>query len=902
MLAFDAKHIWAWLTAAWDSMADLADKIDDLICSFEGGGDNTMDTIAMYLFIWMLFGLLVLGIGRYVYSNFISSKQTKPPTISDSAVNKVVEPKIIPSAVNKDLKLSSAPLSSPNRTVPATPPVRRRLNSKSGRTTPTLTRSRSLQSLSIPTATGPETESVRWVNQIFSWLYSDMMVVNELLNVWITALNETMKTSVAEHGLGVELVRILTETTQSPTINNIFCECDSKDDVTITCDCDATPAMQLKAFRQKGDKVDVSHYRVNVNKFRARLNILCITEQLKADVRADGWPEIKVMLAPVGTIKNPGLDESQMQDVITDIITNALRTTEVHLNLFKYASCPRLKRYQEPAASTLPLHYDSMMTHFNSIPPPSHSRHSTTSDKRLLVKVLKASDLGLKKGCQEPYCVIEVDDPPQKNQTAVKVNTNSPMWDEHFLFDVTSSTLEVLFEVYDRVGSGAEGRKFLGLAIVSVEELLLNPSQRQVIALQARPYEQDPVSGTITVEFLFIEGSEMPGKEQGKPYKLKETKRAVSPSGRVTTTTKTIYAKPGDYSNDHMTNGNGVAESALRDLRRNQQQQLLNNNNNVINKSTLTIHSVQRPPPMPYQTIQVEINDSGIWHEVKCFDMTSIPIVPPVEPEPSPTDEPVSAPEQNTEERGPTDHLAPPRMDFSGTAPLHGSQYHNQQLSGPGYSGTETDGAYSQEERGRSRGRRRDFFRTIKNRLARSRTRSKSMDDPNQSDSTANQSDLDPYRRSASADRTRDPSAHSTVGPLREGSARSSLSEASGVSGASTRTYYNEASTLVLETLENGVKKHYLIPLSLAQKNRWSKKGTKLHIFNDHTFIAKHLPGGTVCQMCCKPLARRLGKQGYECRDCHVKCHKQCHVRTETTCPHSTIQHLELSQLPVLTE
>ncbi|KAL1458485.1 hypothetical protein WDU94_008631 [Cyamophila willieti] len=654
--------------------------------------------------------------------------------------------------------------------------------------------------------------------------------------------------------------------------------------------------------KREGKKVDVSHYRVNVNRFRARLNIFCISEQLKADVKADGWPEIKVMLAPVGSIKNPGLDESQMQDVITDIITNALRTTEVHLNLFKYASCPRLKRYHEPPASTLPLHYDSMMTHFNSIPPSRHS--NTTADKRLLVKVLKANDLGLKKGCQEPYCVIEVDDPPQKNQTAVKVNTNSPMWDEHFLFDVTSSTLEVLFEVYDKVGSGGEGRKFLGLAIVSVEELLLNPSQRQVIALQARPYEQDPVSGTITVEFLFIEGSEMPGKEQGKPYKLKETKRAVSPSGRVTTTTKTIYAKPGDYAYDHMTNGNGVAESALRDLKRNQQQQLLNNNNNVINKSTLTIHksksntirrhgnknnvinkstltihSVQRPPPMPYQTIQVEINDSGIWHEVKCFDMTSTPSVPPVEPEPTPTDEPVSAPEQNTEERGTTDQLAPPRIDFSGSTPLHGSQYHNQQLSsGPQYSGTETDGAYSQEERGRSRGRRREFFRTIKNRLARSRTRSKSMDDPNQSDSTANQ----------------DPSAHSTVGPLREGSARSSLSEASGVSGASTRTYYNEASTLVLETLENGVKKHYLIPLSLAQKNRWSKKGTKLHIFNDHTFIAKHLPGGTVCQMCCKPLARRLGKQGYECRDCHVKCHKQCHVRTETTCPHSTIQHLEL--------
>lgn len=61
---------------------------------------------------------------------------------------------------------------------------------------------------------------------------------------------------------------------------------------TITCDCEATPALQLKAFRQKGDKVEISHYRVNVNRFRARLNILCITEKLLLDVKCDGWPEV----------------------------------------------------------------------------------------------------------------------------------------------------------------------------------------------------------------------------------------------------------------------------------------------------------------------------------------------------------------------------------------------------------------------------------------------------------------------------------------------------------------------------------------------------------------------------------------------------------------------------------
>lgn len=47
-----------------------------------------------------------------------------------------------------------------------------------------------------------------------------------------------------------------------------------------------------------------------------------------------------------------------------------------------------------------------------------------------------------------------------------------------------------------------------------------------------------------------------------------------------------------------------------------------------------------------------------------------------------------------------------------------------------------------------------------------------------------------------------------SVPGLREGSARSSLSEASGISGASSRTYVNEASTLVLETVENSIKKY----------------------------------------------------------------------------------------------
>ncbi|KAK3923680.1 Protein kinase C-like 3 [Frankliniella fusca] len=759
-------------------MADLADKIDDLICSFEGGGDTTMDTVAMLMFGWMVFGLFVLGIGKFIYAKYIrggnwKGSNTVPPITTTSSV---IDDHPVKAAAVKELRSSA---SSGGAYVPPTPPVRKRIGStKRGSSVGPLKNAPKLSPVHLPPpATGPDPEAVHWVNQVFAWLYSDPVTLNELLGVWVQSLNESTRKSVAEAGVGVEFVRILPET-HAPTLTNIFAECDSRDDITITCDCDATPALQLKAFRQKGEKVEVSHYRVNVNRFRARLNIVCITEKMLADLKCDGWPEIKVSLAPVGSIKN-NLDEQQLQDVIIDIVSTAIRMSNVHLNLSMYPDFPQFSRHAVQAPHILPVHYDSMM----SAP---YSGGRAAGGRRLLVKVIKAQGLGAKQGCKEPYCIVEMDEPSQKYQTSMKKDTDSPVWDEHFLFDVSPNTAELLFEIYDRSGltqtsASARTGKFLGLGIVGVEELLINPSQRQVISLQSRPYEADPVSGTLTAEFLFIEGADIPAFG-GTPYKLKETLKTTSPSGAVITTTKTVFANAGEHQLSN--GGERVTESALKELElRNRGQPL------QTDKSTLIIH-----------------------------------------------------------------------------------------------------------KRGRSRRKKRDFFGTIKRRLNRSKVRSKSVDPGDNENRDQSPSALS---RSISADRAHDGSQHSssgylTVPGLRADSTRSSLSEASGISGASTRTYINEASNLVLETLENGIHKYYLVPLSLAQKTKWRKKGTKLHIFNDHTFIAKHLTGGTVCQICAKTVARRIGKQGYECRDCLLKCHKQCHVKVDTTCPNSNIQNIEL--------
>lgn len=57
--------------------------------------------------------------------------------------------------------------------------------------------------------------------------------------------------------------------------------------------------------------------------------------------------------------------------------------------------------------------------------------------------------------------------------------------------------------------------------MVGIDELSVGPASSQILALQPRPYETDVnVQGAITVEFVFIEGAEVPAGR--RPYKMKE--------------------------------------------------------------------------------------------------------------------------------------------------------------------------------------------------------------------------------------------------------------------------------------------------------------------------------------------------------------------------------------------
>ncbi|KAM7343225.1 uncharacterized protein ACRADG_010345 isoform 5-T5 [Cochliomyia hominivorax] len=947
---------------------DLADQIDDYICTFEGLGDITMDSLAMFIFIWAVLALFLVWLCKFLYQKYVLKE--KPASASNSRQSSVApgaggvktekrlsEPREVLASKSevKDLLTKPSGGSGRGRTPVAGAGaggagIRRRMV-RQGSTGPENRKKRYVPPPS--NVVGPETTSVTWTSQVFRWLYSDLVIVNELLMSWVIALNDTLHKN-EEEGLAVEVVRVLPDS-PPPALSNIFCNADEANpaDMLITFDCDAMPVLQVKTFRQKSGKVETSHYKVTVSRFRARIANAMNYNTLKGDMRVEGFPDIRIAMNSVGAIKPMDQDEQQFQAQVSEILTKALRDTVYPVDFSIYATCPRADI--EPM--DLPNQSDFNLQSGSGLQP-------MISGRRLLVKIVKGEGL---KDAKDPYVVVEMDEPAQKNQTGARQG-NNPYWDEHFLFDLAPQSAEILFEVYDRPSDASEQPKFLGLGLVGIDELAVGPASTQVLALQPRPYETQPVSGSITVDFVFIEGAEIPAGP--RPYKLKEALHISTPA-----------------INEHMKNGSNLADAAVRAL----QEGALNTNGQP-SKSTLIIHSVQRNSTN-LNAFKVEVNKDGQIEVKESDDVLNAAVTKALE-----SSEVVSKAEalnvaaaSNSEDieqivtdtsvttditASPTDsypkteclNTETPSLDNTGNDSALGEStsefgqpnaasspngHHNYGNNGTsaGYSnGHNNSTAYANnsfskngslprngtmspdnnfhshenvdlsaaggafDERGRSK--KRNFFGTLKKRLSRSKTRTHSADrgalsSQQNNNLTTPTGTLNGDSRSLSVDRAVLSKSNSLgprmgISPPLDHSRRSSISESSAISGfssASTKTYVHEASTLVLETIENGIKRHFIVPLNIAQRPRWRRKGTKLHIYNDHTFIAKHLSGsGLQCSICMKSIPRRPGKQGYECRDCNLICHKQCHVRAPQACPNPTVLSMELASFPVLTE
>ncbi|XP_026835795.1 uncharacterized protein LOC6547098 isoform X13 [Drosophila erecta] len=868
---------------------DLADQIDDYICSFEGLGDLTMDSLAIFIFLWAVLALFSVWLIKLLYHKYLNkdkaasaanSRQTSvaptsgsPSSGAGKTEKRLSEPRDLLATKSKVESLDlSKPLTgasagrgrssaSPLNTGGAAAGGPRRRVVRQSSTGPENRKKRYVPPPS--NVVGPETSSVTWTSQVFRWLYSDLVIVNELLMSWVIAINDTLRKSVEEHGVAVEVVRVLPDS-PAPGLNNIFCNCDENNpaDMLITFDCDAMPVLQVKTFRQKSGKVETSHYKVTVSRFRARMAIPMNYNSLKGEMRVEGYPDVRIAMNSVGAIKAMDQDEQQLQTVISDILTTALRDTVYPVDFSIYSTCPRAEVEPLDLPVIYPVHYDSLahnMEHHLGGVGLRDSQHMV-SGRRLLVKIVKGDGI---RDAQNPYVVIEMDEPAQKNQTGTQ-RGSKPFWDEHFLFELSPQSAEILFEVYDHPVIASDPPKFLGLGLVGIDELAVGPASTQQLQLQPRPYETQPVSGAITVDFVFIEGAEIPAGT--RPQRLKEALRLSTPA-----------------INEHIRNGADLADAAVKAL----QDGALSSSGSggQPSKSTLIIHSVQRNSSSP-NAFKVELNRDGqieVTETATELDQAVAQAFERAANEAQTELELELAKEEKVSQLGEAlidsgngtvneDSTAEFGQPNAASSP-NGSSYHNNySLNGNGNSHGAASGGYNSLPRNGGAQQLAQHSGLLEGHDL--------VDD-----------------RGRSKKRPRMGIGHS----ITDHSRRSSISESSAISGfssASNKTYVHEASTLVLETIENGIKRHFIVPLAIAQRPRWRRKGTKLHIYNDHTFIAKHLSGsGLQCSICMKSIPRRPGKQGYECRDCQLICHKQCHIRAPQACPNPTVLSMELTKL-----
>ncbi|XP_058986471.1 uncharacterized protein LOC101900611 isoform X14 [Musca domestica] len=883
---------------------DLADQIDDYICTFEGLGDITMDSLAMFIFIWAVLALFLVWLCKFLYQKYMVKE--KPASASNSRQSSVApggsgiktekrlsEPRDILASKSEIKDLLGKPsaggggVGGGRGRTPGPGGIggvggslgmgggagaRRRVVRQSS----TGPENRKKRYVPPPSnVVGPETTSVTWTSQVFRWLYSDLVIVNELLMAWVIALNDTLRKNTDEQqGISVEIVRVLPDS-PPPALSNIFCNADELNpaDMLITFDCDAMPVLQVKAFRQKSGKVETSHYKLTVSRFRARIANAMNYNTLKGDMRVEGFPDIRISMNSVGAIKPMDQEETQVQAAISEMMTRALRETVYPVDFSIYTTCPRAEVEPIDLPVIYPMPYETVAVS-NNMDFGSQGPTPMISGRRLLVKIVKGEGL---KDARDPYVVVEMDEPPQKNQTGARQG-NQPYWDEHFLFDLSPQSAEILFEVYDRPADATAAPKFLGLGLVGIDELAVGPASTQVLALQPRPYETQQVSGSITVDFVFIEGAEIPAGP--RPYKLKEALHISTPS-----------------INEHMKNGSNLADAAVRAL----QEGALNTNGQP-SKSTLIIHSVQRNSSNP-NAFKVEVNKDGQIEVKESQDVLNAAVSKALE---SPGQEatndsilPIDSLEnieQITQDTSvTTDITASPTDSYPQTECLNEKPSLDNTTGNDSALGDSTT-EYGQPNAASSPNGHNNYQQNGASMAGYSPASNNNNNNNSYSNNGYSSNSLP-----RNGVMTQQPLSSPPTSDLDDRGRKSSA--ISGFSSASTKTYVHEASTLVLETIENGIKRHFIVPLNIAQRPRWRRKGTKLHIYNDHTFIAKHLSGGGLqCSICMKSIPRRPGKQGYECRDCQLICHKQCHVRAPQACPNPTVLSMELASFPVLTE
>jgi len=421
-------------------------------------------------------------------------------------------------------------------------------------------------------------ETCAWINSALSWIYLHYNSTPEFVDAWLKALNdEARKHSHGEFQVKFDRIQA---GSLPPKLQQVSTDTSTKESLTIRANVESTDTTFLvSAIKQTATSIKVVPCDVNLQRLQGQLNFKLRIhasyegrqEEIKVELQFASPPDIKLQVKPRNYDNN--VDPSTVEQVVRSAICGAVTS----LMLPARGGFPSFSNAGKQDFVTPTTTKTVSSKPSNSLGPFSGTR--SLAGRRLLVKVIKANGLGDRDFGEslplirstDPYCIVTLDDPPQKHTTSVVKNTVNPFWDEHFLLELEESSRQVTFEVYDR--EKPPGDDFLGRATIPMDELKRMPSSRQIIPLTGRPRAPTSTSGSITIEFLFMEGTEAQlaaGRldESLSPRRRIETNRQVAPEGTVVTRTTTTTEKPRDNRGDAYYNDtpNRIEKSELSDM------------------------------------------------------------------------------------------------------------------------------------------------------------------------------------------------------------------------------------------------------------------------------------------------------------------------------------------------
>ncbi|XP_045208200.1 phospholipid transfer protein C2CD2L-like isoform X4 [Mercenaria mercenaria] len=441
----------------------------------------------------------------------------------------------------------------------------------------------------VAVSQGPhQPESTVWLNSALNWFYLHYNQFPQFVDAWVQALNEQANKLGGPVQLRFEKVQ---SGSLPPKFGEVTYDAGPEDKFILTARVDSRDlSFALFASQQTHEGVKLTNLVITVLRLRGQLRIRCYRQgnDMMAEISFLGRPDIKVQGKPV----NPYMDPSDMVDVgvVQEVVRNTICLTSTTLNLSEWisqpaerdtipvqrqrstemgrssenlqhpGSAPQSPRHvaqvapevfepkEVPQTQTSAFHVPTLQTP-TKIPQQRPTQAKGPGDKRVLVKVIKASGLKQNAGAVDPYCVMHVDTPPQTEVTNTVRSTYNPFWDEQFYFDLNKDSQEIRFEVLDK--SRPQNDNFLGEAVVYCEDLARNPSSRQIIPLQGRLGVGEFVSGSVTVEFLYMSASDV----TNTPRRTIETSKSMTPGGTLVTTTTTTTQRPQNSRYDTATDG-----------------------------------------------------------------------------------------------------------------------------------------------------------------------------------------------------------------------------------------------------------------------------------------------------------------------------------------------------------